>query len=272
MVFVFANGVVLLLSLLLLSIALPTGTFSAEIPLTLETVAIGLVGASALVFGLAVWHARKDRHRLHEVKRLEEELRAQKELEGRLEERLREQATRLAKFDDVVAEKERLHRREAECISEMESLRKALGEAEARREREHRDLRASGREFIHLLSRLQEKGRFVDFLMEEIGGYSDQQIGTAARFVHDGCRSVVLEYLDLAPVQSGEEGASVTVSQPRHPAELQFLGKSAPAFPVTGRLVHRGWKVVTARLPQISPSVEHGEMADVIAPARVELV
>lgn len=271
MVLVFANGVVLVLSLILLWMTRFSETFPGGIPLTIETVAMCLVAAAALVFGVALWSARGAARRCHDAERVEGELKAQREAGALLEEKLREQATQLAKFDDVVAEKEHSIRREAERASENDSLRKALEQAEARRERDLHERRNSGREFIHVLSRLQEKGRFVDFVMEEIGGYSDQQVGTAARFVHDGCRSVVREYLDLAPVQSGEEGASVTVSEPRHPAELQFLGKSAPAFPVTGRLVHRGWKVVTSRLPQITASVEHGEAADVIAPARVEL-
>jgi hypothetical protein len=272
MVVVFGNGVLFLFSLLLLWKTLPVGTMPVELPVALELVVMCVVGIAAFAFGASLWLVREYRRRLHAVKRLEVELGAHRELGQRLEEKCREQDVRLTRFDAVVAEKERLVRRELECVLEIETLRKALGEAEARREREQREQRSSGREFMHLLSRLQEKGRFVDFIMEEIGGYSDQQVGTAARFVHDGCRAVVREYLDLAPVQSGEEGASVTVSQPRHPAELQFLGKSALAFPVTGRLVHRGWKVVTSRLPHISTSGEHEQSADVIAPARVELV
>jgi hypothetical protein len=272
MVLVFGNGVVLVLSLILLWMTRLAETFPADIPLTIETVVMCLVAAAALVLGGALLSKREEGRRRHEADSLEGELKAQKEAGIRLEERIRDQATQLVKFDELVAEKDRLTRRVVEHVSENENLRKALEQAEARRERESNERRNAGREFIHLLSRLQEKGRFVDFVMEEIGGYSDQQVGAAARFVHDGCRSVVREYLDLAPVQSGEEGASITVSQPRNPAELQFLGKSAPEFPVTGRLVHRGWKVVTSRLPQITVSVESGEVADVIAPARVELV
>src|SRR4051794_27027006 len=37
-----------------------------------------------------------------------------------------------------------------------------------------------GSEALLLLSMLQEKGRFVDFLMEDIGGFANEQVGAAA--------------------------------------------------------------------------------------------
>ncbi len=258
MVSVFGNAVVLLLSLLVLWITLPPGTLSLESPLAMESAVLSLVVTAAALFAVSVWRVRREGATTRAVQRLEDELTQQRELTKRLEESLQERAARLQRLPDIEAENESLH--------------KALELAAASRDQERREQRNNGRELIHLLSRLQEKGRFVDFVMEDIGGYSDQQVGTAARFVHDGCRSVVREYLDLAPVESGDEGSSITVSQPRHPAELQFLGKSASAFPATGRLVHRGWKVVTSRLPHLSISGEYAEVTDVIAPAQVELM
>jgi hypothetical protein len=95
-------------------------------------------------------------------------------------------------------------------------------------------------------------------------------------FVHSGCRAVVREYLDLAPVQSGVEGGLVTIQAPD--AQVQFIGKSSASFPVTGRLVHRGWRVTNARLPQFAAPPVAGEVGvqvapthDLLAPAQVEL-
>jgi hypothetical protein len=173
--------------------------------------------------------------------------------------------------------------REVDLREQLDALRRAYQELQTRSEQQQLKQQLAGREFMHILSRLQEKGRFIDFIMEEIGSYSDQQVGTAARYVHAGCRAVVREYLDLAPLHQGAEGAAVTVPKPAPAAELQFLGRSAVNFPVTGRLVHRGWRVVAARLPEFGAphgvgangSGDHGGDAaglSVLAPAQVELL
>ena len=39
-----------------------------------------------------------------------------------------------------------------------------------------------------ILAILQRDGRFVDFLMEDLGAYSNEQVGAAVRDVHRGCR------------------------------------------------------------------------------------
>lgn len=172
--------------------------------------------------------------------------------------------------------------REVDLREQLDAVRRAYQELQTRSEQQQLKRQLAGREFMHILSRLQEKGRFVDFIMEEIGTYTDQQVGTAARYVHAGCRAVVREYLDLAPLHQGAEGAAVTVPKPAPATELQFLGRSAVNFPVTGRLVHRGWRVVAARLPEfgashgagVHGSAESGGDADglsVLAPAQVEL-
>src|SRR6188472_3835490 len=41
---------------------------------------------------------------------------------------------------------------------------------------------------LQLLALLQREGRLVDFLQQDIASYSDADIGTAARVVHEGCR------------------------------------------------------------------------------------
>ena len=66
-------------------------------------------------------------------------------------------------------------------------------------------------EVIAFLGMMQEKGRLVDFLMDDIKGYADEEVGQAARVVYDGCRAVLLEHLTIAPLHDGEEGAKVTV-------------------------------------------------------------
>src|SRR5437870_9567860 len=66
---------------------------------------------------------------------------------------------------------------------------------------------------LHLLSLLQREGRLIDFCEEDLAGFSDAQVGAAARTVHDGCRKAVREALALAPVRAEPEGTPVTVPQ-----------------------------------------------------------
>ena len=64
---------------------------------------------------------------------------------------------------------------------------------------------------VNLLSIFQEKGRLVDFLMDDIAGYSDAQVGAAGRVLHEGCRAALLEHFGIRPIREEGEGSKVTV-------------------------------------------------------------
>ena len=49
-----------------------------------------------------------------------------------------------------------------------------------------------------MLAILQRDSRLVDFLMEDIAAYSDDQIGAAVRELHDQCRDSIARYVTLA--------------------------------------------------------------------------
>ena len=66
-------------------------------------------------------------------------------------------------------------------------------------------------EIVHFLAMLQEKGRLVDFLMDDINAYSDAQVGAAARVVHAGCKGVLQEHFSISPVRTEQEGSTVQV-------------------------------------------------------------
>ena len=53
---------------------------------------------------------------------------------------------------------------------------------------------------LQLLGILQRDSRLVDFLMEDITSYSDDQVGAAVRELHDQCRDAVGRYVKLEPV------------------------------------------------------------------------
>jgi len=124
-------------------------------------------------------------------------------------------------------------------------------------------------EIVIFLGTLQERGRLVDFLMEDITTFNDAQVGAAARVVHDGCRAALQEYFGLRSVREESEGSSVTVPSGYQADEYRLIGNIRGAGPFTGTLVHRGWKADSVRLPRLV-RVETDRLPT-IAPAEVEI-
>ena len=106
-------------------------------------------------------------------------------------------------------------------------------------------------EIVHFLAMLQEKGRLVDFLMDDINAYSDAQVGAAARVVHAGCKGVLQEHFSIHPVRTEQEGSTVQVPAGYSADEYRLVGKIAGSAPFSGVLVHRGWKTDRVKLPQL---------------------
>jgi hypothetical protein len=120
---------------------------------------------------------------------------------------------------------------------------------------------------LQILGILQRDARLIDFLMEDISAYSDDQVGAAARSLHEQSRDSLNRYLRLAPVIDGVEG-SFTKLDSNDPATVKLLGN----VPVNGKapggvLRHKGWKAEKIDLPPIVP----GSSSIVIAPAEIEI-
>ena len=124
-------------------------------------------------------------------------------------------------------------------------------------------------EIVGFLAMLQEKGRLVDFLMDDINPYSDAQVGAAARVVHAGCKRVLQEHFEIHPLRTETEGSTVQVPAGYSADEYRLVGKIAGQAPFSGALVHRGWKTDMVKLPRLLSSVD-GQLPT-IAPAEVEL-
>ena len=124
-------------------------------------------------------------------------------------------------------------------------------------------------EVVAFFALLQEKGRIVDFLMEELTSYDDAQVGAAARVIHQGCRQVLQEHFKITAVSEAEEGSQVTVPAGYFGDEYRFVGKFSGEPPFTGKLIHKGWKAESVKLPRIVQT--DGKRLPVIAPAEVEL-
>jgi len=124
-------------------------------------------------------------------------------------------------------------------------------------------------EVVAFVSLLQEKGRLVDFLMEDVTPYDDKQVGAAARVVHQGCREVLNDSFKITPISQEEEGSRITVPAAYAADEYRLLGKISGDPPFTGTLLHKGWKTESVKLPRILKSDERHLPS--IAPAQVEL-
>jgi len=120
---------------------------------------------------------------------------------------------------------------------------------------------------LQLLGLLQQDGRFVDFIQEDIAGFSDAEIGAAARVVHEGCRKVMREHFTLAAVRGESEGARVTLERGFDAATLRLTGNVVGEPPFTGTLTHKGWIAMETKLPKLAA----GHNVKILAPAEVEL-
>lgn len=120
---------------------------------------------------------------------------------------------------------------------------------------------------LHLLALLQREGRLLDFCEEELAGFSDADVGAAARTVHAGCRKILHQSLRLAPVRGEAEGALAVVEPGFDARAVRLTGNVVGAPPFRGTLRHHGWRVSEVKLPD----PPRGDAAFVLAPAEVEL-
>jgi hypothetical protein len=123
-------------------------------------------------------------------------------------------------------------------------------------------------EIVAFFALLQEKGRLVDFLMEDLASYEDADIGAAARVVHEGCKQVLQEHFKIHPIAVAQEGSQITVPAGFAADEYRLVGKLSGDPPFTGKLVHKGWKTDMVKLPRLVDA----RRLPAIAPAEVELV
>lgn len=120
---------------------------------------------------------------------------------------------------------------------------------------------------LELLAILQREGRLVDFLLEDLEGADDTDIGAAARVVHSGCKKALREHVTLAPIHPSAEGSAVTLPKGFDTTTTKLTGNVTGEGPYSGKLVHRGWRAEKIELPQ---PIE-GHDPTIVAQAEVEL-
>lgn len=118
---------------------------------------------------------------------------------------------------------------------------------------------------VQILAILQRDARLIDFLMEDVSSYSDEQVGAAVRDVHGQAREAIGRYLRLAPVVDGVEGVYVKTDSIANGA-FKLIGNVPPSGRAAGGLLrHKGWKAEKVELPA-------GKPADgLLAPAEIEI-
>ncbi len=121
---------------------------------------------------------------------------------------------------------------------------------------------------LRILAVLQRDGRLVDFLQEDIDGYTDAQIGAAVRDIHHGCRKSLHDYLSIEPIISAAEEAQVQVPSDFDPAAIRLIGNVDGKPPYHGVLKHHGWRVRSVHLPVLPAARDD---SSVLSPAEVEL-
>jgi hypothetical protein len=119
---------------------------------------------------------------------------------------------------------------------------------------------------IQILSILQRDARLVDFLMEDISGYSDDQVGAAVRSMQESCRDSLNRYFTLKPVVDGVEGTPAKIDT-KQGAAVKLLGNvPADGRAAQGILRHKGWRAERVDLPK-----PQAGQAAIVAPAEIEI-
>ena len=117
---------------------------------------------------------------------------------------------------------------------------------------------------VQILGVLQRDARLVDFLMEDIGAYSDEQVGAAVRDVQAQARQALERYVRVQPVIDSVEG-TFTKTEGLESSAVKLIGKVPPTGKAPGGLLrHKGWKAAKVDLPSTA-------LGTVIAPAELEI-
>jgi Domain of unknown function (DUF2760) len=117
---------------------------------------------------------------------------------------------------------------------------------------------------VQILSILQRDARLIDFLMEDISGYSDDQVGAAVRDVQLQSRQSLERYLRLQPVIDGVEG-TFTKTSDVDSSTVKLIGNvPANGKAPGGTLRHKGWRAEKVELPALPPG-------NTLAPAEIEV-
>lgn len=133
--------------------------------------------------------------------------------------------------------------------------------------KEEKKPEASGNTHLRLLGMLQNSGRLIDFLKEDITSFSDAQVGAAVRAVHLETAKALEDLVTIRPLMEEPEGSRITIQRGYDPASIKVVGKVKGEPPFKGVLRHRGWKAHKISLPKQVGDYQR----EVLAPAEIEV-
>lgn len=120
---------------------------------------------------------------------------------------------------------------------------------------------------LRMLALLQAESRLVDFLLEDISGAADEQIGQAVREIHKKAQAALKQHAVIEQVLSGNEDDKVTVPAGFDPSAIRVVGNVTGAPPFAGSINHPGWRVKELKLA--TPAEGADEF--VLQPAEVQV-
>lgn len=122
---------------------------------------------------------------------------------------------------------------------------------------------------LQLLHIFQRDARLIDFLMEDISSYSDDQVGAAVRTLHADSKATLTRHITLSPAVDGVEGTfhKIDSSKAPDPNRIKLVGNVPANGKVSGGILrHRGWIAASVNLPPLGK-----EDVTAIAPAELEV-
>jgi hypothetical protein len=159
--------------------------------------------------------------------------------------------------------------KEAAEPSAAESATSAKPQAAVARAKQPAAAKAATRsDALTFLAALQREARFVDFVQESLEGYSDAQVGAAARDVHRDCAALIHRVFALQPATPEEENAEIELPAGFDAGRWRLTGNVTGEPPFRGHLIHPGWEAAICELPTWRGSAAS---AKIVAPAEVEL-
>lgn len=122
---------------------------------------------------------------------------------------------------------------------------------------------------LQILNILQRDSRLIDFLMEDISGYADDQIGAVVRNVHSDGKTSLNRHVSLTPVIDGVEGTfqKLDGTKTPDPNRIKLVGNVPASGKVPGGILrHRGWRAASVNLPPLGK-----QDASILTPAELEV-
>jgi len=121
---------------------------------------------------------------------------------------------------------------------------------------------------VTLLATLQREARLLDFVMEPLDEYSDDQVGAAVRDIHRDLGATLKRLFDIQPVSTETEGETVQVPDGFDSGIYHLTGNISGTPPLAGELIHAGWQAAKADLPEFTGTKA---AAKIVAPIEVEV-